>query len=216
MLDQLHRHLSYARLDHWVDQVNWDSVALVATGVGTLILAVGVIIALFGFWDARKTRDGELVIELSHRWNEPATVESRQAYSNERASELADMIDRLYPEVGVANQIQATPEDVELFQTLVRWPSLMETIGVLRDHGAISTEAIFKMWGYSIASAWETWKDAVSVLRDRASYPGTFRYFEDVAEAMRDESYKQEKRDARWWRRLRKRWRKWRRKRRDS
>jgi hypothetical protein len=203
--------ISYGRLDRWADHANWDSIALVATGAGTLVLAAGVVIALIGFWDARKTRDGELVIELSQRWNEPETIESKQAYSIERADEIADLIDRLYPPVGVENRIQATPEDVSLFQKLVRWPALIETIGVLRDHGAISSEAIHKMWGYSIASAWETWKDPVTVLRDRASYPGTFRYFQDVAEIMRDESYKQEKRDARWWRRLRKRWRRWRR-----
>jgi hypothetical protein len=174
----------------WLD---WLGDPIWVTAAATSVLAAGVVVALFGLRDARKTRDGELVIELSQRWNEPETVESRQLYSVRKASELAELVDRLYPPVGVANPKQPSADEVELFQKLVRWPALIETVGVLREHGAISTEVIFKMWGYSIASAWETWRDAAEILRQRASYPGTFEFFEDLAVAMQKQARKKAK-----------------------
>lgn len=181
---------------HWSHHANWDSISLFATGAGTLVLALGVGLALLSFRDARKTRDGELVLELSRRWNEPETAESRLAYSKKTPTELANLADTLYPADGPP-ATPPPPEDVKAFQILVRWPVLIEAIGVLSDHGSISPDAVFKMWGYSIASAWETWQPAVRILRERATYPGTFQYFQAIAEDMQSEARKRKKKLAR-------------------
>ncbi len=87
---------SYARFDRWAYTVDWSAVALWITAVGTAILAAGVIVALWGLWDSRKTRDGELVTELSRRWNEEETLESKMAYTAHGPSGIVALLERLY------------------------------------------------------------------------------------------------------------------------
>lgn len=179
---------------HWTHHANWDSISLFATGAGTLILALGVGLALVSLWDSRRTRDGELVLELSRRWNEPETVASRRAFSEKKPAEVVALVNKLYPATATGETASpaaaSSEDDLKTFQLLQRWPSLIETIGVLHDHGAISTDAIFKMWGYSIAFAWENWQDTVKILRERAAFPGTFEYFEKIAKLMQKQAGK--------------------------
>ncbi len=40
------------------------------------------------------------------------------------------------------------------------------------------------MWGAGIVSAWAAWEEPVAKLRELEDFPGTFEYFQDLAEVM--------------------------------
>jgi hypothetical protein len=164
--------------------------------LATWILAVGVALAGWAFWDSRKTRDGELLTDLSRRWDETATVDSMRAYSTGGGpSRIIDLAKKLYE--ASEDDPPAAEGDLREFDTLNRWPSLIETIGVLRSQGAITTKAVHKMWGPAIIAAWEAWEAPVKTLRALDGYPSsTFPYFEKLAKKM-------QKRENRWWRKMR-------------
>jgi hypothetical protein len=181
MLTRLHHHVSYAGLDRWVDHVNWDSVALVATGVGTLVLAGGVILAVFGLWDAKKTRHGNLLTDLSRRWDDPLTMESLMLFSEHGPQGVTELAERTYKGASVDKG------DLELFYDLNRWPNLIETIGVLWDEGVLDIRVIYKMWGPQILAGWLVWEEPVKKLRELDTYPITYRFFQRLAEALERE-----------------------------
>jgi hypothetical protein len=166
------------------------------TAVATSLLAGGVLVAIVGLWDARKTRHGQLVTDLSRRWDEPLTAESMILYSIHGHAGIVDLLERLYaddPEISqLYSKLGIYQKDLELYYELQRWPSLIEAIGVLRNQRAISTEVVFKMWGPAIASAWVAWRDPVEKLRQlRYGDPSAFRYFEALAALMTAEAAKE-------------------------
>lgn len=183
-------------IDHghtWLDANQWLAIWL--TGVGTAILAVGVVVALIGLWDARKTRDGELVTQLGARWSDEAMTESRMAYSGHGPSGTIALLERVFdPPAGQA----VTQTDLETFYLLTRWPTFIETIGVLHDHGAISTDIVYEMWGAGITAAWKVWEEPVERLKDiEKGYPETYSHFKSLSERMEREV---KKRARKWWR----------------
>lgn len=178
----------------WLDRTD---VALWVTAIATAVLAVGVFFALLGLWDARKTRDGQLVIDLARRWNEQDTVESKVAFSVEGPTKIIALMQRAYEPEG---DQPASEVDLAQFWVLTRWPNLIETIGVLHKHGTLSTRVVYRMWGAGILYAWTVWEEPVKELRRLDRSPDTFQYFEQVGAAMRKR--------ATWaarWRRLRRR-----------
>jgi hypothetical protein len=136
--------------------------------------------ALAGLEDARRTRHAQLVTDLSRRWDEPDTVESMMAYSAHGPSGISALARRLYG--ASEKEPPASEDDLRLFNTLNRWPSLIETIGVLNSEGAISSEVVYKMWGPGIVAAWKAWSAPVDTLRALDGYPAsTFPYFQKLA-----------------------------------
>lgn len=124
---------------HWPEWV---------TAISTLVLAVGVVWAGLGFWDAKRTRHGELTTDLARRWDEPDMVESMIEFVFQGPSAIIALIERIYGAPGAA---QPTRPDVELFYTLSRWPTLIETIGVLHRSRAISTKVVYRNWGLALS-----------------------------------------------------------------
>src|SRR5579862_2267972 len=114
----------------------WTSVLAISTAV----LAVGVVIAAWQLRDARKTRDGELLADLSRRWSEPAMEESLMTYPSHGPAEVTALAERLYG--ASLNAPPAAQGDVELFTRLARWPDLIESIAVMNHHGSITTKAV--------------------------------------------------------------------------
>jgi hypothetical protein len=184
----------WSRLHSWLDGNQWLATWLI--GIGTAVLAIGVLIALWGLRDSRKTRDGELLADLSRRWSEHDMEESIMAYSTHGPTGIVALATRLYdlpPDAPAASY-----EDLKLFTKLLRWPELIEAIAVMRAHGSISTRAVYKMWGPSIVAAWKAWEEPAKTLRNLEGYTGGFPYFEKLATRMEKAATS----DQRWYRRF--------------
>jgi hypothetical protein len=163
-------------VDHGIDWAAW-------AGVATSVLTAAIVlwtarVALQGLKDAKTTRHGQLVIELSRQWAEPAVVESIRLTPEFDARQLKALVDRLFG-----------PEDEERddpvhWSKLAVWANLIESMGVLVSEGTITYQLVYKMWGGGILKAWASWEDAVLRLREIDQLPDTFVYFEDLARNM--------------------------------
>lgn len=185
--------------DEGIDWAAW------ITAISTAVLAAGVLVALWGIVDARRTRDGQLVTDLSRRWDEPLVHESIVAHHVHGQPGTIDLIRRLY-RVGGAEPLDE--EGLRLYTTLTAWPVLIDVIGVLVSEKAISLDVAYKMWGHQVVSAWDWWKEPVLFQREieagdsaYADFLPSYSFFEDLARQMRDHATKPG--DHRWWRRKR-------------
>jgi hypothetical protein len=175
--------------------------AAVATAVGTVLLAVAAIATLIvviktastaveSLNDAKKTRHGQLVTDLSRRWDEPLMVDSIKLFSEHAAGGTRALIARLYrphPTKGrfkIARSKRRQAADIDLFYRISAWPNLIETIGVLYATKMIEGDVVYKMWGPGIVAAWEAWKAPVQQIRDLSGRQDTFRYFQELAKDM--------------------------------
>ncbi len=169
---------------------DWSSwVTAVATGVLALAALATLIVvyetaavARSGLDDARKTRHAQLLTDLSRRWDEAQMIESRKLYSLHGPKWVLGMVEKLY-----IYDPDATPlpePEVDTWSKVMRWPSLLETIGVLHNDGAIGTEVAFNNWGAQIAEAWRLWRGPVNRMRELSGYEGTYRNFQQLAKTM--------------------------------
>jgi hypothetical protein len=179
--------LAFGLSDRDADWALW--VTAVATGIlalaalGTLIIVFETAkIALSSVDDARKTRHGQLVVDLAKRWDERAVVESQALFGEWENSGLSDLVQVLF------NQDVRSPTEEELsdWYTLTLVPDLIETIGVLWSEDAITDAVIYKMWGPLIVSHWHGWQPAIDELRqyDAEFAEASYTYFQKVAERM--------------------------------
>lgn len=151
------------------------------TAGATVAVAAGVVVALLGFWDARKTRDGQLLSDLSERWDHAASIDSLVAFTEHGPHGLVILIKRVYGAQGPAT----TADDLRLYYKLQTLPTLIETIGVLHDEGALSTDVIYKAWGPTIIGVWDSWREPIRTLRELdKSREQVFVYFEKLADEM--------------------------------
>lgn len=99
---------------------------------------------------------------------------------------------RVIGEAGIVNLVTklfdgaTTPEagDIDEYLKLTAWPNLVETIGVLESEGAITNDAIYKMWGAGIIDVWTAWDEAIVPLRSYNRGRETYVHFERLAESM--------------------------------
>ena len=166
------RHLS----DSGMDWPAW------ITAIATVGLALGVAVALFSLWDARKTRDGQLVTDIARRWSDPDMVGSLREFSEYGPTGLIELLERVYE--ADPTKPAASRGDLDLLYRLLAFPDLIEMIGVLVSEKAISTDVVYKMWGPQIITAWDSWRQPVARLRELEGYSITFRYFEKLVEQM--------------------------------
>lgn len=166
---------------HGTDWLAWAS--LILTAVTVVVLSVSAGFILNGIKDSRRTRHGQLVVDLTRRWDEPLVVESLQmlgAYENE---ELVALVKRLYDDEGS----EPTEDDLKAYSTLAAAPNLIDMIGVLESERVITAELVYKMWGPLIADTWLGWRDAVTELQKtdylQPANP-SYAYFKRIAETM--------------------------------
>ncbi len=170
-----------------IDQgVDWASATTaIATVATALILLVTAILALRSLADARRTRDGQLVVDLARRWDEPLIVQSLEMLGNHSSDALAELVRKVYE-----SHQAATDAELEEFQVLCAAPVLIDMIGVLESEGVISAGIIYKMWGPLIVTAWSAWCDAVKVMQGLDDNPQPtnppFVYFERLIPRLND------------------------------
>lgn len=142
---------------------------------------VAAFLALLGLADARRTRHAQIVTDLSTRWDEPMIKDSRTRNAAMSADEIFNLAVRAYLPMGSAGRDQARTEFFELWP----WLNVIETIGALNREGAISDKTVFRMWGMSVAEAWDKWEEPVALMRVEARRRGIYRNFEELATKMR-------------------------------
>jgi hypothetical protein len=77
--------------------INWPAWIAAISSLLTLgIVAYTAWVAYGALEDARQTRHGQLITEISRQWSEPAAVESIRLHPEWSAETLADLVERLF------------------------------------------------------------------------------------------------------------------------
>jgi hypothetical protein len=178
-----HTHLDpLAAAPTWADQTT-----AIATGATALILLITAFFALRGVEDARRTRHGQLVLDLTRQWDQPTVIEAGELHAALGKGAIVELLQRVFE-----RQAQDTPSDPEIeadletYWKLMAIPNLIDMIGVLESEGVISARLVHKMWGPLILSAWDAWGgDDGGLAELRTHYrqyaEETFAYFERLA-----------------------------------
>jgi hypothetical protein len=150
------------------------------TAISTGVLAVGVLVAVFGFWDAKRTRHGQLITDLSIRWEEQPIVDGLKLLGREQDAEIEALVKRLFAG-GPPNDA-----DLNLYNVMLPVTNLIETIGVLANEHVLTKRVIYKMWGPTIVNVWAAWRLATAEIRTAQALQANvvYTYFEWVAGAM--------------------------------
>jgi hypothetical protein len=160
---------------------DWPAWIAAGTGIFTaLVVVVSAWIALRGLTDARNTRYGQLIADLSQRWDAPEIHESvtlSRQYGSAGATKFVEVL----WSPGVAKR---DPEDMKVWLTLSLYPNLIETLGVFASQRIVTESILFRMWGGSIITAWKEWQEPVLKLRELTNDPHVWEYFEGLAGAM--------------------------------
>lgn len=161
------------------------------TGIATVVLAsVGfltLIIVGSALEDGQKTRHGELVTDLSRRWDETQIVQSQQVFLRYSDRQLRDLFGKAYARGSVQNPPPAlTNKEASDLLALQAVPNLIDTIGVLYIDGALSLKVIDLMWGVEIRRLWLDWRRAIRVSRRLANSGAIYRNFQVLAERLED------------------------------
>lgn len=169
----------------WAEATRWSApdwtatTTAASTAFTTLIVAVTAYVVYRQLKDARRTRHGELLTDLSRRWDEPLIVRSQVLYGRYTEEGIVKLVDKVYGTGG------ASEEELTDYFTLVALPNLIEALYVMANEGAISLEVIDQMWGAAIISAWADWGKPVSELRRLLTEaPDTYSNFENLALAL--------------------------------
>jgi hypothetical protein len=158
-------------------------VTAISTGViaaGTAILAGGVVVALAGLSDARRTRHGLLLADLSRRWDEQVIVDSQRLFAGYSVAGIIQLIEKLYDTGG------ATDKERDDFTALEAVPNFWELVGVLQIDGSLETSVVDTMWGDAIRNSWRDWKEPVAKLRELTDIPGSYTNFERLDGVIRE------------------------------
>jgi hypothetical protein len=131
---------------------NW---AEILTGVGTAVIAFGILLAALQLSESRKTRQAAIAIEVTKKWNERSLIRSRSLFREivEGGTNLRDEYSRLKRE----NQ-----RNYFLLQLL---PTFFEDLAVLEKTHCLSLEWIDETMGGQVMSSWNRWKETVEDLR---------------------------------------------------
>jgi hypothetical protein len=154
------------------------------TAAATLLTAAGIFVALYGLADARRTRHAQIVTDLSERWDSEESAESQRAFLLQGSDAVGALFRRLY-DPPQSRTLREFGSDLRLQTALLRWPNLLETIGVLHSTGIVSTDVVYRMWGAGVVSWWRSWEAIADELREfDKERPGIFRHFQKLNDDM--------------------------------
>jgi hypothetical protein len=173
---------------HWVDLPGWNAIEWLTffIGIGTFASAVFIgataVLARGALADAKRTRHGQVVVELARQWSDPPMLESRLRFAEISNAELLALAQRMF-----GGATAAPGPDAKRYFELTRLPDLIETIAALESEGVVSTRLIHKLWGPVIVSQWLGWRDAIFEMRKHGEQDaeGAYLYFQRLAAAMR-------------------------------
>jgi hypothetical protein len=163
----------------WITAIATVFAAIFAAATAVLIL-ISAILARQALRDSRRTRHGQLIIELTTQWRETFCPELLELYGHLGADGITRLVRSLY---GPGRKMP-TPTQLRQFSTLMRAPDLIEMIGILVEERALGINVVQNAWGLEISKQWTMWKSATRILR-RAGGTPTFEHFEWLAKEMR-------------------------------
>jgi hypothetical protein len=148
-----------------------------ATLATAVILGGTALVAASQLDDARKTRQAQLIVNISRRWDE--IERSEQLYTEYSRDELIELVTKIY-------RYEADEEARKDFVALTALPTLIEMIGVLEVEGSLALRIVDELWGLPIRHTWATWREVVLKLREESGAPGAYENFERLAERLEE------------------------------
>ncbi len=161
--------------------VTWPDVVIAITAALTfIILLVAAIIAKRELNCIDRTREAELLTELSRRWNEEQLTESRKAARKYKSG----------AELKEAVQIARGNNDEEYYK-LVRLPDFFEALGVLVNRSCLSKELTKDLFGTVVKHYYEIYGPTIWYLREIHNDKNIYTWFDDLAEKLNTSSDKE-------------------------
>jgi hypothetical protein len=160
--------------------INWPAwIGAVASVLTLIYLMWAVRNAKGALADARSTRHGQLILAINKQWASSDVQESRELYRTIGEAGIVGLVTSLFDTVKTPD-----PGDIAQYLKLTIWANLVETIGVLESEGAITSDAVYKMWGAGILDAWAAWDEAIVPLRQYNRGRETYVHFERLARSI--------------------------------
>jgi hypothetical protein len=144
------------------------------TAICSIAVAAAAGLALGSLDDARKMRHGQIVADLSRRWDDERVLESQKLFREWNSEGAIKLIDALWAD----ESTNPNPQDLKQWYLLEVYPNVIETIGVFVSEGIISEDVVLKLWGPPIMNAWKEWREPTLHLRAVTKSPEDWRYFE--------------------------------------
>lgn len=166
-------------VEQGTDWLAWISAGASLATLG--IVFATAVLAYRGLRDARQTRHGQLITELTRDWTQPAVVEAQSLHAKYAEAGIVSLVDRLFG----PTTVKPTDDELRDWSKLVLVANSIEALGVLASEKAITPKVIYKMWGGAILTAWPAWDEAIRKLREYDRQPDTFEYFEMIARNMK-------------------------------
>jgi hypothetical protein len=139
--------------------------------LGYVSFGAGIIVALaiiFQLYQGRKTRQSELIANLSETWDSILLVESRQ-------------LARSFGKDGLLGALQdAYKANSSQWYILMRIPSFFNTMGAMVKHGDLPKKLVVEIFGTQLRDYWELYKNALTIeqVKDNS-------YFQALGEKIR-------------------------------
>lgn len=150
-----------------IDGANW---AEALTGIGTVLIAGGLIFAAYQVRESRKSRHADLAVEISRMWEDKRLVDCRMKVAKLSGS---DALHDLY-------LARYKAKDPEVF-VLQREPYFFEDLGTLLKMKSISLRWIDETLGGLTIERWNLWEPTVDRIRrgiDGPEWPRAYENFE--------------------------------------
>jgi hypothetical protein len=170
-----------------------------AIAIGTLVAALGFVLAAIGAWfaydqikETRRARHVELISDYGGRWDGEGLTEARDLQRHYFDDELADAVE-LYFAYGSSSNPRKPPlfhlprivrrlrpdTDVPI---LLRIPNYFEDLAVMVEYGHYELGVVANAFSSLAISEWTLWEPAIA--RMRTSDSQSYREFERLIERL--------------------------------
>ncbi len=169
-----------------------ETVTAVASGIGALGLIAAAVAVVFTrqqiiqakvqienakqqLIEAQRSRNAQLLADISRRWDEDVMIASRRVSSALRTPK------------GVYKTVKRLRKKRKLaYFQMMREPNFLEDIAIMEAQGAIDFASLHESLGGVIVKSWERWELAVEYLRYKQGTRVVYENFERLAQRMAD------------------------------
>ena len=146
-----------------------DIVTAVAAALSFFILLAAAIIAKREINCMDRTREAELLEDLSRRWDEELLRESRQAAEKyENGTKLKEAVKEL------------SEKNDKQYYVLLRLPDFFEELGLLVNYQCLFPQLAKDMFGTAIKYHYARYEPTVKLLRETYKDQTIYKFFEDL------------------------------------
>jgi hypothetical protein len=146
-----------------------DVVTAIAAALTALILLVAAFYARNQIKCVERTREAQLLADLSRRWNEEQLTDARKTVRNYKdADKLKDAVQKL-----------GDKNDKEVY-ILVRLPDFFEALGVLVNTSCLSKQLTRDLFGTAIGYYHELYGPSIQYLREKYKDNNIYKWFDDL------------------------------------